>query len=173
MKAIYKAIAAKLFADFNDNSLQGGHLGKPKLSVDLWNRQTERQQEQHPLFLPAVFVEFSTANYKRNSSGVQNGTQEIVIRVVQETYSDTFEGSGTQEKALEVLDLLEAVYVSLQDLSGEQFSKLERKTQSYDNNYNNIIVFEMVFMTSFVDDTKLSATEYIGITPDLMPEREM
>ncbi len=158
MKALYKHIAKKL-----QNSL-GCH-------VDIWNRQPERQNEQHALFLPAVFVEFVTANVVRSKNGIQQLKIDITLHIVQESYSDSFEQAETQEKALEVFDFLERVYVALQDFAGENFSPMERKRTRFDDNYTNVLVYEMDFETIYQDTSKINANNDLRIEPDLEPQR--
>jgi len=158
MKALYKAIAKKLQSDL-------------ACYVDIWNRQPDRQNEQHPLFLPAVFVEFVQANPVRSKNGVQQLSVNLTLHLVQESYSDSYEGAETQAKALEVFDFVEQVYVSLQDFAGEKFSPLERKATRYDDNYSNVIVFEVDFHTIYQDTSKKDASEGLFIEPDLEPQR--
>jgi hypothetical protein len=158
MKTLYKAIAEKLQGD----------LG---CFVDIWNRQPERQNEQHPLLLPAVFVEFVSATSLRSKNGVQQLGVNLTLHLVQESYSDSYEGAETQAKALAVFDFTEQVYVSLQDFAGEKFSPLERKATRYDDNYSNVIVFEIDFYTIYQDTSKKDASEGLLIEPDLEPQR--
>ncbi|GAB4129586.1 MAG: hypothetical protein Fur0027_14560 [Raineya sp.] len=158
MKALYKHIAQKLQAD----------LG---CFVDIWNRQPERQSESHPLFLPAVFVGFKEASVQRSKNGVQNLLVNITLYVVQELYSDTYEQAESQSKALESFGFLERVYVALQDFGGENFSPLQRKSTRFDDNYSNVIVFEIDFETLYQDTSKKDADDRILIEPNLEPQR--
>jgi hypothetical protein len=158
MKQLYKDIAYTLKSN----------LG---CFVDIWNGQTSRQNEQHPLFLPAVFVEFKTATVLKSKNGVQQLRVEITMHVVQEIYADSFEGAETQEKALEVLDFLEQVYVCMQDLQGIDYSPLERKTTRFDSNYTNMIAFELDFITVLQDSSKQNADERLLVEPILEPQR--
>ena len=158
MKTLYKHIAQKLQTE----------LG---CFVDIWNRQPERQSESHPMLLPAVFVGFKEAGVQRSKNGVQNLLVNLTLHVVQELYSDTHEQAETQTKALEVFDFLERVYVVLQDFAGENFSPLERKSTRFDDNYTNVVVFEIDFETIYRDTSKKDADDRILVEPDLEPQR--
>lgn len=158
MKSLYKHIAEKLHTEL-------------VCYVDLWNRQPERQSESHPLFLPAVFVGFKEAKVQRSKNGVQNLLVSLTLYVVQEVYSDACEQAETQGKALEIFDFLEKVYVAVQDLAGENFSPLERKTTRFDDNYTNLIVFEIDFETIYQDKSKAESDDRLLVEPDLEPQR--
>jgi len=157
MKDLYKNIAQKLKTEIG-------------CCVDLWNKQTERQSESHPLFLPAVFISLKEAVVQRSKNGRQQLLVSITLYVVQESYSDAFEGAETQDKALEIFDFLEQVYVVLQDFGGEKFSPLERKSTRFDDNYTSVIAFEVDFNTIYEDTSKIDSKQ-LRVKPDLEPQR--
>lgn len=161
MKALYVAIVEQIQAEL------GSHV-----FVDLWNGQLERQKQ---ISVPAVLVELQVPEYRKNRRGVQDGRAQITVRVVQEIYEDTSGNTPDAEldKALEVLDFVEQVYVALQLLQGDSFAKLERTSTTYDPEYTHHIVHSISFSTMLHDTAKEQAenAKLVKVAPDLMPEK--
>jgi hypothetical protein len=162
MKDLYLAVATALDAIPAPDKI---------VLIDRWNNQFSRQDETHPLLTPCAFIELGNVAYSRNKQGIQTGKVTLRVYVGQSIYTDSYQNATDQATALKTFDLLEKVYTSLQDLSGEKFTKLERVSTDYDTQYTNLITDAMTFETTYTDTSKLEASNKIKIMPDLVPKR--
>lgn len=143
------------------------------LWIDIWNDQVNKQTDNYPLFLPAVFIEFPKANYRRNGDGIQQGNALVIVHVCQNHVGvDTHEGAYNQ--SFEYLTFVQNVYLALQDLSGDSFSPLDRVETGQVPKISHVIENIIVFSTEVFDKTKYDEyqNELEPVTPDIQPEKE-
>jgi hypothetical protein len=134
--------------------------------TDLFNRQFDRLSEEYPLAFPAILIELQ-ASFTGKGKGKQDGAWTITLHIGQELYADSYMGSDSQGKALEILDFVDRVYLALQGFEGAKLSPLERTSLEPDSDHDNLVVYKMSFTTSLLDDSKAVAAAYIKLTPDL------
>lgn len=160
MKDLYQLISEKLA------------VGAPSLRhIDRYNQSTIEGQNT-PFLLPAVLIDFGNPTWTRNNNvGVQQGLFEIRIHIFQEIYENFLEGDNTQQKALETFDLIQNIYLVLQDFSGVKFSPLERKSNETPNNWNTFLEDVIVFSTIYTDTSKQENSKYTKVEPDIHPFR--
>lgn len=160
MKDLYQAISGKL------------GLSVPMLRhIDRYNQSTIEGQNT-PFLLPAALIDFGNPTWTRNNNvGIQQGTFEIRIHIFQEIYENFLEGDSTQIKALETFDLIESVYLALQDFSGEKFTPLERTSNETPNNWSTFMEDVIAFSTIYTDNTRQQNSKYIRVEPDIDPFR--
>ena len=163
-KELFLAISNKLSATFADDP--------KKVWIDFWNNQIdEPNTKSYPLFVPAVFIEIQETVYNELYEGVQRGDVSIVIHIVQEHYSDTYAGNPDQARALEIFDFTKRVYLAIQDLSGTNFTPLERTSQRLQERFDRIVKHEIRFKT-FVEDVSKKLdndTKSRKVNPDIYP----
>jgi hypothetical protein len=142
--------------------------------IALFNDQFNTYEKDHAIPLPAVLVEIMPIAWARVKRGVQNGTLNIKFHLGQEIYTDDFQGSATQAKALAVFDLLQSLYLTLQNFQMPNCSPMERVQTITDTQYGNCIVHIVEYTCTYNDDTKAvqEDAEYIKITPDLQTQIE-
>lgn len=168
MKAIIQAIFTHLQGIIDVNN-------QPILKrIDLYNNQFDTYEKDHPLPLPAVLVEIMPIAWARVKRGVQMGKVNIRFHLGQELYSDSFQGSPSQSRALEVLDLVQKLYLALQNYQIPDCSPMERVQTTTDTQYGNCIVHILEYTFEYNDSTKAiqEDSQYVKVTPDLEPHIE-
>jgi|GEM_PF-374468 len=94
--------------------------------VDLWHEQINYLTEELPFPTPAVFVGFGTREADDAGTLVQNLTVQVDLRLFYETFSDTYDGSANQDKALAFLDRLTELHALFHGKSGQYFTEMRR-----------------------------------------------
>ena len=89
--------------------------------VDLWHEQINYLTEELPFLTPAVFVGFGTR--EADDAGL---TVQVDLRLFYETFSDTYDGSANQDKALAFLDRLTELHALFHGKSGRYFTEMRR-----------------------------------------------
>lgn len=127
--------------------------------IDLNRGQLNTPEAHYPFPKPAILIHLGEREWEVTGKGVQRVEgAEVKITLVQDNYSQTFDGASNQEEAMQaVLDFPEQVYLALQDVSGEGFSSLNRVSEGETLFDNVIIVDEITFHTTIIDTVKLDA----------------
>jgi hypothetical protein len=144
--------------------------------IDLYNTdQFETYEQDHPLPLPSVLVEILPITWQRTKQGIQQGKLTLRFHLGQELYSDSWQDSPSQNRALEVFDLLQRLYLALQDFAPPNCTLLERVQTNTDTQYKNCIVHITEFVCTYNDDTKAIDidSQYQTINPDLVATPEV
>ena len=140
----------------------------PKMPVEMFSNQFDKllrkENNELPILLPAVLVEFSNTEW-RSEKGRQIGDTIITIHIGQALYT---EYSSKKENAFKVLDLVQAIYLILQNEKTEISSEFKRKTTKYDKEEKNLCVYQMDFSLQIYDDSESNNDSFLYVTPGII-----
>jgi phage gp37-like protein len=112
--------------------------------IDLYNRQYENSLQQHPLNVPAVFVEFISFAPMGGAQGVVEGTRAIRLHCVVTTFKDTMNidlvNTTEQNKRLAHLAFHQAVQDALEGHTLPTCGAMQLVSEINDHNHNQISV---------------------------------
>lgn len=131
--------------------------------VDFWNNQPGRESEEHPLQLPACYVELDVT-WENISNIHQKGEVEIRLHIIQEQYSDSYLSNYRPQDDAQLLSLLdrpEKVYQAIQGKRGAAFNSLRRTSQSFPSDFDNVHETVLGF--------RCEVTEAIPVNPPNWP----
>ena len=94
--------------------------------VDLWHEQVSFLTEELPFATPAVFIGFSTVSIEDRGLLVQDCDTQIDLYLFFETFSDTYQGSKTQSRALDYLNSLTRLHALFHGKTGDNYSDMRR-----------------------------------------------
>lgn len=144
----------------------------PKMPVEVFANQFDKSLREHnnelPLALPAVLVEFSNTEWK-NEKGRQLGDTIITIHIGQDLYT---EYSSKKEDAFKVLDLVQVIYLAIQNQTTPISTPFTRKTTKYDKEEKNLCVYQMDFSTQIFDDSISNNDSLLFVTPDIIVTKD-
>lgn len=112
-------------------------------SVDLYQQQDLFQEENLGFKPPVVFIDFQDIEYETTSKKVQQGTMNVVVKLVIEDYTKNY---------LKVFDKKELLNAKL-NAWGEWGSDLERITETTDIDADSLYIFETTYSTVFWEET--------------------
>lgn len=157
---LYNAVKARLLAIKDDEEVP---VSIVKTSGH-WNNQFDRVNEEIQFVFPAVYIEFSSLDWKTDVGVDQkNHTQQarancdITLHIGIENIKDETDSFP------EDLAIIDSIYDQLngyEDTSTNQFTPLKRTTETDDNNKNNIRHWTITF------NTMLSEKGYEGSETD-------
>jgi len=160
VKSLYQDIRNKLETD-----ISGIH-------VRLWNNQILYSDEgqQIPFNFPAVFIDFPVIEWGQMGKGIQNADRLVVrLYICSQSYN-----TSENEEDLEIFDLRENVFYSVQDLKPTDAGKLQRVAEQTDPKHTNIYVWVMDFITNYQDrvaenprNSQEATIETLTLTTDL------
>lgn len=140
----------------------------PNMQVEVFANQFDKLLREHnnelPMRLPAVLVEFSNTEWK-TEKGRQVGDTIITIHIGQDLYT---EYSSKKENAFKVLDLVQAIYLLIQNQVTLISAPFKRKTTKYDKDEKNLCVYQMDFSTQIFDDSESNNESLLYVTPDII-----
>lgn len=119
--------------------------------VDLWHEQINYLTEELPFPTPAVFVGFGTREADDAGTLVQNLTVQVDLRLFYETFSDTYDGSANQDKALAFLDRLTELHALFHGKSGQYFTEMRRIDMSREESGDAGNLYRISFECLVVD----------------------
>lgn len=162
MKPLHEALQERLLTIVDESN-------QPIIKqIDRWNNQPSQPEQNIPLIMPAVFIDFGEVQWTAKKKLIQEGKLTIRIYVVQENYSDTQDSSVQQAQGLSNnYDLLEKIYTKLDGFSGGKFKPLVRTTTDFDSNYSNVLVDAITFSTTYTDTSKYEQVYSHTVKPDL------
>lgn len=129
-KELYKDLCERL------KTVQNGAIRH----IDLWNHNVEYIEQETAWERPAVFVEFGAIQWKPFTGGrVQRGTFQVRLHIVTDWAGSAADGSDSQEEALQVFDLSEAIQAALYDMDGSVCSTLELVETHTNHNHEEIV----------------------------------
>lgn len=94
--------------------------------IDLWMDQIQHIEEEYPFPPHSVFINFNAEEVKTVGRNAQEMDMRIDIIYSCDTLADTFDGSETQDIALEFIAICKKLHNKLQSRSGTNFSSLDR-----------------------------------------------
>lgn len=145
-------------------------IGKyyPKMQVEIFANQFERLANENnnelPINLPAILVEFSNIDWV-SSKGKQEGRATITIHIGQDIYS---EYSSIKTDTFKVLELVDKIYIIIQNETTEISSPFKRKTTKFDKEQRAISVYQIGFETTITDISETLKDEILFVTPDII-----
>lgn len=122
-------------------------------TIGLFNNQISKSAENNPIGFPAVFVEFETIDWQSQQRGIQVGPANVKFYIAVETYKTNLSGEKISESNdLDFLDLVAKIHVGINGFDNEKFGPLLRVSENQDSDHDNVLVWETVYKTQFVDD---------------------
>lgn len=107
--------------------------------------------KQPPAKFPCALVDIEVIDYTDNAPRVQQAAGELTVRIAD---SRSFNGSFTappSENEFMLFDLLQEVYLALQNLSGPAFTPLSRLRTVRARRDDGLREFQMTFRFGFTD----------------------
>lgn len=150
--------------------------------VDLWHEQTNYEAEEYPYPMHSVFFEFNTDNIKTIGNNVQDINAIITVYHVFDTLSDTYDQSENQSTALEFGKVIRKIHKTLQGVSGNNFSSLDRTGLGRHPSKEYLLVYKQTYACQIIDysgQKEYSSVELTGISvqneplPLITPDRDM
>ena len=119
--------------------------------IDLWDNQLQRIERINPLPYPWLFIALERIDWETMGRGVQRGTAQLTVHVVQKAMPTARVGGTQQREAMARLAYLESVHAALNGLSGPQFNSLERVATEWDED-TEVARHDMLRYTTRVED---------------------
>ena len=146
------------------------------LFIHMWNNQVERLKEENEegistyLFrIPATLIEFvSPMEIQQLGNGVQL-YDPLIIRI-HFLHNLLDAGDGTMEQNLEVFDLKNKVYKSLQGFEPTGAVAFVRVAEEQEYDHPNLYHFMMDFQTNFVDSATTKPVDGVDSIAPLPPD---
>ena len=145
--------------------------------IDLWHEQISYLSEELEFPSPAVFIDFNVVSADDLGEHIQKGDIQIDMRLFYETFSDTYNGSVTQDTALEFLESLTKLHALFHGKSGDTYSEMRRISMSREDSGGVGNLYRISFQCNIIDESaKVLFTdgEFSGIKikPDHIPVKE-
>lgn len=157
MDVVYSTIAEQLDKKLNEASVVKKY-GRCDF-IDLFNDQFSLITNELVLPIPAILIEIGFVDWKTMSQKTQKGDAVVKIHIGQQTLADSYWNSDNKQTALKVLQYLKVVHNALQDLSGDNFNKLDRVSSEPDLNHTNLIVHAMTYSTNITEVVPVEVIE--------------
>jgi hypothetical protein len=146
MKELYEAILDRLTDEVTDLKMIDFEMGQlDVLALDI----------RPAVKFPCAFVDISYPLCDDQGDGIQIVTARAIIRLAFECPlpTDSLASETRRTAALAIFKTVDDIYSALQGYSTTEFSAFSRKSQTPDNRYAGIKIINMVFETTFEDDT--------------------
>jgi hypothetical protein len=136
MKALYQELRARL-----ESETSAEH-------VRLWNNQMEllEKNEQIPFQFPAIFIDFLDINWRQLGKGTQIADLTVRFYVCFSSFHTT-----ENEEDVTMFDLVQEVYLVLQDYKPSMGGKLTKTREETDTRHTNMYVWIMDYTTTYQD----------------------
>lgn len=131
-KEFFENIKTKLETDLNGDIQH----------IALWNSQIDNEQIEKPFRFPALFIEFSSIEYRSEMQGLQKIDLEFVIHCCFSQLVDD----------IDLLDTVQNVALSLHKYSGDYFSAITRVSETHDVDHDRVIDWQITFNTTLTDE---------------------
>lgn len=119
--------------------------------VDLWHEQVSFLTEELPFDTPAVFVGFSTMNIEDRGLLVQDCDVQIDMYLFFETFSDTYQGSKTQGRALDFLNSLTRLHALFHGKGGDNYNPMRRVFMGREQSGGAGNLYRVSFQCNIID----------------------
>lgn len=116
-------------------------LGESLKSVALFNNQFNNEATEKAFDYPAIFIEFSTMQYRTEGFGIQKNDIEFTLHI----------GNKKFRNDIEFLDFTQSVYLALQGFQGEYFTAISRIFEEQDSDHDSVLVWQMTFACTITD----------------------
>ncbi len=146
--------------------------GAPKIKhLDLWNHQIEEDEDSEGLGFPtpAVFLELLPSPAITLGRRKQLCEQAFLLHVVSEIFGEhsSRETVAIRQRALSHLSLLDDIFKSLQNFSGEYFNSINRTDAPlFDHQHSQVYSHTLSFKTLITDVA--AARTFLHIEPALI-----
>lgn len=115
--------------------------------ISLWNQDTEMLTQQPGYATPAVFIEYEPIIWEQRQGGARVADVRIWLHIIVATKAAPVYGGKFQDKALDLLDLIENVSESVTGLSGKCFNAFMLVESDTDHNYKEVQHHKECFTT--------------------------
>lgn len=157
------------------NTLHNANIGIE--FIELWNGQTENEDDDLPFNRPAVFIEFTSLPFERlpNKRYVSNTSVSLhlVSDIMQET--SNIEDSELSDLGLAHLDLISDIMYTLDNYSdgvnGIGFITFSG-IQQFDSQFTNIIHHIITLNVRLVEDAAKHATRTVTVTANATVQKQ-
>lgn len=105
--------------------------------IELWNNQTDRLENGSLFGLPAVFVEFTPIDWRRQARGQARGEIQVSLHIITKHEPQQSDCRPAEQPA-SYFTLLEQVQSSIIGLSGRSFSALQPTVSETDHNHREL-----------------------------------
>ena len=122
---------------------------------DLQKGQLLQPQENYPIPLPALLVEFQGFRFSNMGEQAQIGDGTISLYLYLDLVTDSFDEAEQENETIELLDYMDAVYQAFEGFGIPGMSPLNRTNESKPQYGERFIAFRVDFSTS-VDEQKIS-----------------
>jgi hypothetical protein len=138
--------------------------------VTLWNDDLADPANQHLVVPPSAFIQFGTISWQDFGIGVQLGTFEVTVILVERQLGEAEQGSLTQDIALSGLRRIEELHLGLQGWGGTWHTPLSRVATDVDQARGTWSAHTVTYSTSLSDasaDPLCQLTEVLLPPPDI------
>ncbi len=119
--------------------------------IDLQKGQFRRQENNYPIPLPALLIEFTNVNYANTLQGKQTGDVTINIELYLPCVTDSFDNAELEDETIQLLDKWDEVYNVLHGFNCGQITKLTRTREQAADYGNGYICLRSELVASIVD----------------------
>ncbi|MDR1729956.1 MAG: hypothetical protein LBR52_04770 [Prevotellaceae bacterium] len=158
-KQLYLDIKNRLEAVKNE---QGEQLFR---HIDLWNRQTELNEQEIPFACPAVFIEFMPMVWKTRGNSVRDCELTVRLHVVTEPLSGIAGEPQAEQQVLECFDIIDVLTADLRGF-GTDYMNGWMHTQSITSHHYDRYADNVEECICNVRDFS-AVREYVPVTPGL------
>lgn len=122
--------------------------------VDLWDEQPYFSEADHPVPVPAVYLEFNSDAIDEKGDQGDLITMSVAVTLYYTNVGDTFKGSWNQAGALEFAGYLRAIHRVLKGTMGDHFSRMTRTgMQRLDAPHAGGRLYQQVYSTVITDNS--------------------
>lgn len=122
---------------------------------------------------PAVLIQFGPIAWETRSPNLQYGPCTIQFHVVDMTTADSYQGSSSQDIALEQMKLYRKLHSVLQGAASDYCSKLDRVGQEEDEVYGEMNSMILSYSTILVEETDADiTTQDVTVSLDVQGEMD-
>jgi len=107
---------------------------------------------------PCCLIDYDPIEWLQEETGIQKGRLEVRFRI-------GHDGATTTDTAMHTVN--DKVYKAIHLLSGDAYSSMTRSTEVMTNAYNNVVLWEVVYQTTFTDDSAYTKANLVEATPEL------
>ena len=134
--------------------------------IDLQKGQFRRLDNNYPIPLPALLIEFGNVNYSNTLKNKQIGEITINIELYLPCVTDSFDNAELEDETIQILDRWDELYKAFHGFNCEQITKLVRKQEQTAEYGNGYICLRSEFVAVFnehqdIENTKITIPNII------------
>jgi hypothetical protein len=161
---IYQYLVTHLMTELSDAKMTAIGLPKGVQWIDKNKGQLENLDEEHPIPMPCILISFGRSEYITRGVGTQQGDMRIEITIGYESFSDSDGLSMDQDKAIEMWEFNDQVFMAMQGLSADLFSNMDRATEQDDINHDTILKTVQEYRCRVIDESAFAHRKYVDAT---------